>query len=391
MAPDTATPVPGHGAPSAPARGIARPLTRIPHPNAQPASAPPEDHTAPGEAAAPGDAAAPTNAATASAEDYRDLAHPAADPVHHAAEQAPEAGPYRPVSLPVLTSCADLQHKMHILVDQAPHMIIVYALRDGTIRYTNTATTLLLGRRPDELMGASIFEVLTVPDNGAADPTDSEPDEPSLLPGEYPATLPDGSVHYLDVRSAPVIFDGIRCGYVVAWDVTARVERERDLIRQASYDELTGLPNAAHAFVYLEQSLRRLERSGTGCVAVILIDLDGFKAVNDTHGHQIGDVLLQETATRIRSTTRDTDLAARLHGDEFLVVQSVANPIHAAYVSERLRTTLANPTDIDGLTVKVSASVGVAVADPGSTDPHHLLQFADHRMYTDKQRRAHQR
>lgn len=295
--------------------------------------------------------------------------------------------------LRVLTDCVDQKRRMHVLVDQAPHMIIVYELRDGTIRYANTATTLLLGHRPDELIGANIFDVLTVPDKAAADPTSSEPDpdEPSLLPGEYPAQLPDGTTHYLDVRSAPVIFEGERCGHVVAWDVTTRVERERDLIRQASYDELTGLPNAAHAFVYLEQSLRRLERSGTGCVAVILIDLDGFKQVNDTHGHQIGDALLQQTAGRIRSATRDTDLAARLHGDEFLVVQSVANPIHAAYVSERLRTTLANPINIEGLTVRVSASVGVAVADPGSTDPHHLLQFADHRMYTDKQRRNHQR
>jgi diguanylate cyclase (GGDEF)-like protein/PAS domain S-box-containing protein len=315
-------------------------------------------------------------------------AAPEADPAPAVPEPADGPGEQR-TPLPVLTDCGRLHHQMQVLVEQAPHMIIVYELRDGTIRFANTATSLLLGRRPGELVGANVFDLLTVPDG--ADPTHSDPDSPSLFPGEYPARLPDGSVHYLDVRSAPVIFDGVRCGHVVAWDVTTRVERERDLIRQASYDELTGLPNAAHAFVYLEQSLRRLERSGTGCVAVILIDLDGFKQVNDTHGHQTGDVLLQETASRIRATTRDTDLAARLHGDEFLVVQSVANPIHAAYVSERLRTVLANPIDIDGLTVRVSASVGVAVADPGSTDPHHLLQFADHRMYTDKQRRAHRR
>ena len=289
--------------------------------------------------------------------------------------------------LPVLTRCLDARRREHVLIEQAPHMIIVYALRDGAIRYANTAATMLLGHERHELLGSNIFEVLAIPD-GAADPTEPDPNEPSLLPGEYAATMADGQTHYLDVRSAPVVYQGERCGHVVAWDVTARVNRERDLIRQASYDELTGLPNATHAFVYLEQSLRRLERSGTGCVAVILIDLDGFKQVNDTHGHQVGDVLLQQTARRIRSTTRDSDLAARLHGDEFLVVQSVANPIHAAYVSERLRTTLANPIDVNGLVMRVSASVGVAVADPGTTDPHHLLQFADHRMYTDKQRRG---
>ncbi|MQA26722.1 MAG: diguanylate cyclase [Micromonosporaceae bacterium] len=307
-----------------------------------------------------------------------------------AAQSADAAGGGENVrrELPVLTRCFQAKRREHVLVEQAPHMIIVYALRDGVIRYANTAATLLLGRDLTELLGSNIFEVLAIGE-GAADPTETDPNEPGLLPGEYAAKMPDGATHYLDVRSAPVVHQGERCGHVVAWDVTARVNRERDLIRRASYDELTGLPNAAHAYVYLEQSLRRLERSGTGCVAVILIDLDGFKQVNDTHGHQVGDSLLQETACRIRSTTRDSDLAARLHGDEFLVVQSVANPIHAAYVSERLRTTLANPIDIDGgLVVKVSASVGVAVADPGTTDPHHLLQYADHRMYTDKQRRG---
>ncbi|MGH3739523.1 MAG: diguanylate cyclase domain-containing protein [Micromonosporaceae bacterium] len=343
---------------------------------------------------APSGGDVPESAAGPSPEGPASSPVPAVRPkVRTAGPPHPDAEPAGRRELPVLTACTEQRRRTHVLVDQAPHMIIVYGLQNGTIRYANTATTLLLGRNPEELIGASIFEVLTVPDNTAADPTNDEPepDEPSLLPGEYPAKLPDGSIHYLDVRSAPVVFQGERCGHVVAWDVTTRVERERDLIRKASYDELTGLPNAAHAFVYLEQSLRRLERSGTGCVAVILIDLDGFKQVNDTHGHQIGDALLQQTASRIRATTRDTDLAARLHGDEFLVVQSVANPIHAAYVSERLRTVLANPISIDGLTVRVSASVGVAVADPGSTDPHHLLQFADHRMYTDKQRRGHQR
>lgn len=300
-------------------------------------------------------------------------------------------GAGRRPELPVLTECDDLRRQAGVLVDQAPNMIMVYALHDGRVRYANSAAAAMLGRTPGQVVGANIFEVLTIPEHRAADPTEPQPEDPGLLPGEYSATLPDGSVRYLDIRSAPVIFDGIPCGHVVGWNVTTRVERERDLIRRASYDELTGLPNAAHAFVYLEQSLRRLERSGTGCVAVILIDLDGFKQVNDTYGHQLGDALLQYTATRIRSATRDTDLAARLHGDEFLVVQSVANPIHAAYVSDRLRTTLAKPVDIDGLTVKVSASVGVAVAEPGSTDPHHLLQFADHRMYTDKQRRGQQR
>ncbi|HEX2417971.1 MAG TPA: diguanylate cyclase, partial [Micromonosporaceae bacterium] len=293
--------------------------------------------------------------------------------------------------LQVLTECDELRRRIQVLVDDAPNMIIVYALHDGGIRYANEAAGILLGRPPDQILGANVFDVITVPEHRAADPTEPQPEEPGLFPGEYSANLPDGSIRYLDVRGAPVILDGIRCGQLVGWDVTTRVERERDLFRRASYDELTGLPNAAHAFVYLEQSLRRLERSGTGCVAVILIDLDGFKQVNDTYGHQLGDALLQYTATRIRSATRDTDLAARLHGDEFLVVQSVANPIHAAYVSDRLRTALAKPIDIDGLTVKVSASVGVAVAEPGSTDPHHLLQFADHRMYTDKQRRSQQR
>jgi len=173
---------------------------------------------------------------------------------------------------------------------------------------------------------------------------------------------------------------------VVAWDVTARVHRERDLLRKASYDDLTNLPNATYALIYLGQTLRQL-RPGSRCVAVIYLDLDGFKRINDTHGHRIGDAILQETARRLRAKIRDTDLAARLHGDEFLVISQVQNAIHAEDVASRLRHALSRPFEIENLKLTVMASAGAAVTDSPTVDPEYLVQYADHRMYADKRKR----
>jgi diguanylate cyclase (GGDEF)-like protein len=117
---------------------------------------------------------------------------------------------------------------------------------------------------------------------------------------------------------------------------------------------------------------------------VFFVDLDGFKHINDTFGHQAGDAVLRQTANRLRTVTTHADLTARLHGDEFLVVSKVANAIHAAHLAQRIRRAVARPIQVGAQRLGVTASVGIAVATAGTTDADRLLRFADHRMYTDK-------
>lgn len=159
----------------------------------------------------------------------------------------------------------------------------------------------------------------------------------------------------------------------------------RILAEEASTDELTGLPNRRSVYDVLGRALGRLRRDGVP-VAVAYLDLDGFKGVNDTHGHDAGDRLLQHVATGLRVAVREGELAGRLGGDEFVVVggADLARPEAAA----RLAAAVTTPVRLaDGTEVAVGCSVGVAVGDPEDTADA-LMQRADGAMFTTKRARG---
>src|SRR5215213_2447135 len=143
-------------------------------------------------------------------------------------------------------------------------------------------------------------------------------------------------------------------------DITDCKRAEDELAHQALHDHLTGLPNRALLLDRLQQALGRAERSGTS-VAVVFLDLDRFKLVNDGLGHDVGDELLLGVASQLRAATRVSDTVARFGGDEFvLVCEDVADERTVTTISEGVLETLARPFVIDGRTFHVSASVGVA-------------------------------
>ena len=152
---------------------------------------------------------------------------------------------------------------------------------------------------------------------------------------------------------------------------------------QALHDSLTGLPNRAS---FQEHAAATLGRSGPDeRVAVLLMDLDQFKQVNDTLGHQTGDELLQEVARRLRSTTRDRDFAARLGGDEFAVLVRVGDEGSSALpTARRIADALQAPVELRGIRLDVRVSVGIAVFPDHGSDVHDLLQRADVAMYAAK-------
>ncbi len=155
-------------------------------------------------------------------------------------------------------------------------------------------------------------------------------------------------------------------------------DHEARLRHQALFDGLTGLANRTH---FRERVTAAL--AGAGPVSLLLIDLDGFKAVNDTRGHAAGDALLCEVADRLREAVRGGDLAARLGGDEFAVLLAECPPGEADRTAERVLRALLTPVPINGAAVPVSASVGVAAAGPGD-DVESLLHDADLAMYAAK-------
>jgi diguanylate cyclase (GGDEF)-like protein/PAS domain S-box-containing protein len=211
-----------------------------------------------------------------------------------------------------------------------------------------------------------------------------------LVPGEVFSTElrvwhADGSVLWLAARAVNLTEDPDVRGVVVnLHDVTDRKSAEEELAHRAFHDSLTGLANRALFRNRVEHALDRSARAGSD-PAIVYIDLDGFKAVNDTLGHDAGDAVLKEVAGRLDRLVRSGDTVARLGGDEFAVLIEHSNRAldEVATIGERILRTVQEPVLLDGRQVAVDASIGVAVGD-GDTTATALLRDADIAMYRAK-------
>ena len=164
------------------------------------------------------------------------------------------------------------------------------------------------------------------------------------------------------------------------------IQLEEELARQAHYDSLTGLPNRVLLADRLEQALHHANRHSE-LVGFFYIDLDRFKVINDSLGHAVGDLLLQQLTLRLKSCVRDCDTLARLGGDEFaLVASGLKNAEEASVVSARILTSLETPFDLGGHPVRVTASIGVTIYPNDGGDMSSLQQNADAAMYESKRR-----
>lgn len=172
-------------------------------------------------------------------------------------------------------------------------------------------------------------------------------------------------------------------GVLAIEDITERKQAQAELMWRANHDALTGLLNRPAVMEQIHRSLQRARRYGHR-VAVLFLDLDRFKRVNDTLGHAAGDALLEECARRIRGVMREVDSVARLGGDEFVVVcENVATEHEAFVVADRLVAAVAKPFAIGDDVAFVDASIGIAVS-AGDIEPDHLLRDADVALYEAK-------
>jgi diguanylate cyclase (GGDEF)-like protein len=166
-------------------------------------------------------------------------------------------------------------------------------------------------------------------------------------------------------------------------DVTERRRNEQRVAYMARHDALTGLPNRLHFRERTEEALPLLKRGGS--FAVLCIDLDHFKEVNDTLGHPSGDILLRCVADRLRANVRESDILARLGGDEFAIVQTgLQRPEEVTGLAGRIVEVLSEPYEVDGQEVLVGTSVGIAIAPNDGDDPDQLLKNADMALYRAK-------
>jgi len=197
----------------------------------------------------------------------------------------------------------------------------------------------------------------------------------------------DGSYRWVLARGMAVRDSQGRATRVVGsqTDVTDRKQAEQRLQHDALHDALTGLPNRVLFLDRLDQAIRRAQRAHPeAAAAVLFLDLDRFKLVNDSLGHQVGDQLLIAVARRLESAVRPPDTVARLGGDEFTVLLDGVTDVHeASLIAERVHQTLRTPFEIDDRELFIDASIGIALADPGAA-PDTVLRDADVAMYRAK-------
>lgn len=260
----------------------------------------------------------------------------------------------------------------------------------GRVITANGQAALLYGfTDSDEIAGLPITDMVEEADQERALSDVREVRSGAPRTAEYTLRRRDGlaftgEVCWSSIRGKDGAVSGITC---VARDVTARRRAQEEMAYRAFHDPLTGLPNREHYLSILDAALQRRARDGSPC-AVAMIDLDGFKAVNDTHGHAAGDHLLRQVARRLERALRESDTVARLGGDEFALVLPRADQAGAYLVAERLQVAMQQPIELDGIAVQVGMSLGIALLGTDGDDSATLLHHADLAMYTAKRLKA---
>ena len=309
---------------------------------------------------------------------------------------APATSPDRALAArATMTALAGSTDVFETFFDQAQ---VGLALADLSTRYVrvNAAYAELVGRAPEELIGVPFSRLLH---------PDDRPDEASrvslLLSGteqtlhsEQRFVDDDGRVrwvlHGITIVPGPA---GRPAWFAVsAHDISERhrVEQElreltTELAEQAVHDPLTGLANRTLFEERLRAVLSRDARTGDA-TGVLFLDLDGFKAVNDEHGHLVGDAVLRVVAARLSAAVRPADVVARLGGDEFVVLVEGATDPGIGALADRLRAAITASIIVGDLDLNIGVSVGLALSEAGSMEPATLMARADRGMYAEKRR-----
>ncbi len=276
---------------------------------------------------------------------------------------------------------------------------IIYNVMDGIITINelgaiqgfNPASEQIFGYTQQEVLGNNLKMLMPEPNRSAHDLYLSR----YLHTGhgrilgvrgrEVTAMRKNGEEFPMELSASEMILGGQRYFIGIVRDITDRKRAEEKIAHLAHYDYLTDLPNRALFLDILDHSISLAKRSKIK-LAVMFLDLDGFKKINDTLGHGAGDLLLKGVAQRLKETIRESDSVARVGGDEFiLVLDDVGTEENAAQVAKKIIAELSVPFDLQGKTSRVGASIGISIFPDDANDSVNLVKRADTAMYLAKQ------
>lgn len=275
------------------------------------------------------------------------------------------------------------ESRFRALVEQS--LVGIYIIQDGLVRYANPGMARMFGFDSPTGMIDCVSAADLIGEN-AGDGSAEKLFCPEELPveGRFAGRRRDGAGLMLEVHSRPLQFDGKPAVIGMLVDISERCRAEAELERRAFFDALTGLPNRTLLFDRLEQALVRARRSDE-IVAFLFLDLDGFKAINDRYGHDMGDQVLRIVASRFSGALRASDTLARFGGDEFAVIATgLTFGDDVVPVAEKLREELKAPLIVGQHEFAIGVSIGIALFPVVATEAHGLYLAADAAMYAAK-------
>jgi diguanylate cyclase (GGDEF)-like protein/PAS domain S-box-containing protein len=285
-----------------------------------------------------------------------------------------------------LDALRESEERFRTLADTAPCAIFIY--QGASIRYANEATASISGYSRDELEGMDFWQMVHPEIREVVRRRGLARQKGDPLPSRYEIRIvrKDGEIRWLDYSAGLIELEGTPAVLGTAFDITERKRAEERIRSLAYHDTLTGLPNRLLFADRLAVAVAQAHRQGQK-LAVLFLDLDGFKVINDSLGHSLGDRLLEVVAERIQCALREGDTVARLGGDEFtLLLPGVSRAEDAAKVAEKILEALRQPVPIDGRDLYVTGSVGISVYPDDGGDSETLVRNADAAMYRAKDR-----
>ncbi|MBV9121262.1 MAG: EAL domain-containing protein [Chloroflexi bacterium] len=259
----------------------------------------------------------------------------------------------------------------------------------GRLTYVNSQLAGMLGYTPDEMLGRPMYEFMMPEERAAASTGNDDFAEQSMRLDRH-LLRKDGSGIWVSV-SISRLYRGGQCigSLAVMADMTERRKVEEDLARQALHDALTGLPNRVLLYDRLQQAVLATTRRGASG-AILLMDLDGFKEINDSLGHPAGDAVLKDVSARLQNALRDSDTVARLGGDEFAVLlPNCRSASDVAVAAAKVRQALLPPVRVEGCERRIQASLGAALYPKHGSEVEILMRRADTAMYSAKRNHSH--